>query len=336
MKILAFETSCDDTSIALFEDNALLSLSTLSQLKVHEATGWVVPEVAAREHANNIFQAIDNAFSTVDFSLHDIDYIAVSTKPGLLPSLLTGVSVASTFSILLEKPIIEVHHIEAHVFANFLERKEEEIVFPLVCLTVSGGHTDIYYMKDMWSFEKVAGTGDDAAGEAYDKVAKMMGLGYPGWPVISQYAENFYKKWWVVKNLFPYVMLEKDSLDFSFSGLKSSVKREVDKRKDLWSFTESDREEIAASFQEAINEVLARKLILAANKYNVSTFLLAGWVSANDNLNEKLRRYNKNEKIFLSPTKKIYSMDNAAMIGILAYYKIKYKREAFVPKIISI
>lgn len=174
MKILAFETSCDDTSIAIFENQKLLFMDTASQIKIHTKTGGVVPEVAAREHANNIFTVLQNVLDGAHASLEDIDYIAVTTNPGLIPSLLTGIVVANTLSKTKKIPIIEIDHIQAHIFANFLEREESEIQFPLVCLTVSGGHNDVYLMENMWDMQKIGTTKDDASGEAFDKVAKMM------------------------------------------------------------------------------------------------------------------------------------------------------------------
>lgn len=328
MKILAFETSCDDTSVALFEDKNLLFMSTLSQIKVHEITAWVVPEVAAREHANNIFIALKEVLDTAWFSLKQIDYIAVTTNPWLIPSLLTGVSVASTLSQILSCPIIPIHHIEAHIFSNFLKREESEISFPAVCLTVSGGHTDIYFLSDMWSLEKIGATIDDAAGEAYDKVAKMLGLGYPWGPIISEFANNWKEKrkaWEKGKNIFPRVWLEKKELNFSFSGIKSAVKREIDMRKlQKWDLSIEDKEEIAFEFQEAVNEVLVWKLLLAWKIFWVKTLMLAGGVSANDNLREKLLLQTENNFKIIHPIKKIYSMDNAWMVWINAYYKIKY------------
>ena len=174
MKILAFETSCDDTSIALFENEVLVSMHTASQIKIHNLTGGVVPEVASREHANVIFDVLDSVLQEATCELSEIDYIAVTTFPGLIPSLLTGITVASTLSQTLKVPVLEIDHIQAHIFSNFLERKETDIQFPLVCLTVSGGHNEVYYMTDMWKREKLGQTQDDAAGEAFDKVAKMM------------------------------------------------------------------------------------------------------------------------------------------------------------------
>lgn len=155
MKILAFETSCDDTSIALFEDDQLVTMETKSQIKIHNQTGGVVPEVAAREHANAIFDVLQTVLDTADIELSDIDYLAVTTNPGLLPSLLTGTTVASTISQVLQIPILPINHIQAHIFSNFLERQESEITFPLVCLTVSGGHNEIYKMDSLWDMQKL-------------------------------------------------------------------------------------------------------------------------------------------------------------------------------------
>jgi len=191
MKILAFETSCDDTSIAIFEDQNLVFMDTASQIKIHNITGWVVPEIAAREHANVIFDVLQNVLDKSNTKIEEIDHIAVTVTPWLMPSLLTGITVAQTFSKILNKPLLEINHIQAHIFANFLERQEEDINFPLVCLTVSWGHNDIYYMENMFSLEKMWATTDDAGWESFDKVAKMMWLGYPGWPVISALAKEY-------------------------------------------------------------------------------------------------------------------------------------------------
>ncbi len=335
MYILAFETSCDDTSVAIFKDDQLIAMDTASQVKIHNVTGWVVPEVAAREHANAIFDVLKNTLSQAKLELESMDHIAVTSTPGLMPSLLTGLTVARTLWNIHKIPVIEINHIQAHVFANFLERSKTDIEFPLVCLTVSGWHNEIYYMKHMWDFNKIGGTTDDAAGEAFDKVAKMMWLGYPGWPIVSKLADEYTPKTTKWNSLFPRVWLTKDEFDFSFSGLKSAVKREVDKRtgtvgnSDKRDLTPEDQAEISYEFQNAVNEVLAYKLINAANKLWVKTALLAGWVSANDNLREKIETMAKQQNLhFLSPTKKVFCMDNAAMIWILAYYKIKEWEEA--------
>lgn len=342
MKILAFETSCDDTSIALFENSELIAMHTKSQIKIHNKTGWVVPEVASREHANVIFDVLDAVLKQWNTSLQEIEYIAVTTQPGLIPSLLTGITVASTLSQALKIPIIPIDHIEAHIFSNWLERDECEIVFPLVCLTVSGGHNELWYMQDMWTREKLGQTQDDAAGEAFDKVAKMMGLGYPGGPVISKLAADYDRpvSGRSQKALFPRVFLEKSEFGFSFSGLKSAVRREIEKRSGVGTtvpvpLTDEDKKEISYEFQAAVNEVLTYKLIEAAKQKHVKTLLLAGWVSANDDLNAKISSEADRIRLnFFAPKKKLYCMDNAAMIAILAYHKIKHKK--FVHKIWSV
>ena len=326
MKILAFETSCDDTSIAIFEDEKLLAMNTDSQIKIHNKTWWVVPEIAAREHANVIFDVLTRTLQDADTQLDDIGYIGVTTNPWLLPSLLTGTTVASTISTVLQKKIIPIHHIEAHIFANFLERKEADIEFPLVCLTVSWGHNDMYSMKSMWDLEKIGSSWDDAWGEAFDKVAKMMGLWYPGWPIVSQLSSEYESEWWEWIGLFPRVWLVKKEHNFSFSGLKSAVKREVDKRiLENWNLSEQDTKEISYEFETAVVEVLAYKLVQAAKEKNVKTVMLAGGVSANNRLKNEIEKLCVKEKLqFIHPKKLVYCMDNAAMVWINTYYRVKY------------
>ena len=335
MKILAFETSCDDTSVAIFENDKLLAMDTKSQIKIHNETWWVVPEVAAREHANVVFDVLQNVLDKTWFSLQNIDYIAVTTNPWLLPSLLTWI-------------------IEAHIFSNFLEREENQINFPLVCLTVSGWHNEIYLMNSMWELKRLWATNDDAWWEAFDKAAKMMWLAYPGWPIISNLAQKWKEKIWTdlhSKDIFPRVWLVKREHNFSFSGLKSAVKREVDLRieknkeilkdekniyfdelKDKFEknevlLTEDNKMEMSFEFENAITEVLSWKLVDAAKQNKIKTVMLAGWVSANSKLRDEIDKLaKKNNLEFIFPLKNIYCMDNAAMIGILAYYKIKYSK----------
>ena len=333
MYILAFETSCDDTSIAIFENDKLLSIFTDSQIKIHNITWWVVPEIAAREHANGIFDVLTNVLNEAKLTLEDIDYIAVTTNPWLLPSILTWTTVASTISIILNKKIIHINHIESHIFANFLDREEIDIKFPLVCLTVSGWHNDIYYIANMWSLEKIGTSWDDSGWEAFDKVAKMMWLWYPWWPIISKLASQHVGANLCVrpnsknqKELFPRVWLVKKEHNFSFSGLKSSVKREVDKMiKINWELTLEEKKEISYEFENAVTEVLSYKLINAAKEKKVKTVLLSWWVSANNRLKETIKKLAKKEGInFIYPSKNLYCTDNAAMVWINAYYKIKY------------
>jgi len=325
MIILAFETSCDDTSIAVFNNDKLIYMDTMSQINIHNKTGWVVPEIAAREHANSIFRVLKKVLKNSNLSLYDINYIALTKSPWLIPSLLTGLSVAKSLSRILNIEILYIDHIEAHIFSNYLWRKEEDISYPLVCLTVSWWHNEIYYMENITFKTRLWWTMDDSAWEAFDKVAKMLWLWYPGGPIISKYAKEYEELLDFSKQakspLFPRVWLNKDEYDFSFSWLKSAVKREVDKRKKL---SKKDIKELSYEFENAIIEVLVYKLINAWKKTWVKTIMLAWWVSANDKLNKSLEYYAKlNNFIFISPIKKIYSMDNAAMVGINAYYKIK-------------
>ena len=296
MKILAFETSCDDTSVAIFDNDKLLAMDTKSQIKIHNETWWVVPEVAAREHANVVFDVLQNVLDKTWISLQNIDYIAVTTNPWLLPSLLTWITVASSISQVLKIPIIPINHIEAHIFSNFLEREENQINFPLVCLTVSGWHNEIYLMNSMWELKRLWATNDDAWWEAFDKAAKMMWLAYPGWPIISNLAQKWKEKIWTdlhSKDIFPRVWLVKREHNFSFSGLKSAVKREVDlrieKNKEILKdekniyfdelkskfeknevlLTEDDKMEMSFEFENAITEVLSWKLVDAAKQNKI-------------------------------------------------------------------
>lgn len=317
MKILAFETSCDDTSIALFEWKELLFMDTKSQIKIHNETWGVVPEIAAREHANSIFDVLDNVLLQSKVSLEEIDYIAVTKTPGLMPSLLTWLTVAKTLWNIFKKPIIEINHIEAHIFANFLERNEKDINFPLVCLTVSWWHNEIYYMESMFSMKKIWETQDDAAWEVFDKVAKMMWLWYPWWPILSKLSSEYLGE---EIGLFPRVWLKKDEYDFSFSGLKSAVKREIDKR---WELSLDEKKEISFEFENSVVEVLAYKLVNAWLKKWVKNIMLAWGVSANNKLISLIQKKSiENNLNFIYPAKKLYCWDNAAMVWINAYYKI--------------
>lgn len=319
--ILAFETSCDDTSVAIMRDDSCIALSTRTQLE-HDSTGWVVPEVAARSHANAIFPCIDDVLTQADIELTEIDFFACTEKPWLLPSLLTGMTVAKTLATSLNKPILWIDHIESHMFANLLERNLTDIVFPSVVLTVSGWHTEIYLWKHLFEFQILWQSRDDAVGEAYDKVAKMLWLWFPGGAKIAALASGFrseesdeIKEQY--RYLFPRSFLP-NTLDFSFSGLKSAVKRYIDFHKDTLSHGS-----IAFAFEEAVVDVLVKKMLDAASEHWVHQTLLAGGVSANSYLRERIStECDKYEISFLAPIKNIYSQDNAAMVGIRAYYQI--------------
>lgn len=317
-------------------DDICIAISTRTQLE-HSATGGVVPEVAARSHANAIFPCIEDALRGANISLNDIDLIACTEKPWLLPSLLTGMTVASTLALSMKKPIYWIDHIESHIFANYLDRVEDEIIFPAVVLTVSWWHTEIYLWKSMFELSLIGQTRDDAAGEAFDKVSKMMWLGFPGGAIVSKRAKIYQdqileksQKIWA-KRLFPEVLLEKESLDFSFSGIKTAVKREIDMRCLQWEggswLTEESIGEIAYEFEEVVTTILAKKLLRALGQTDAKMILLAGWVSANSKLKQKLETLANEQHIpFLSPKKNIYSMDNAAMVGVRAFYSHKYSK----------
>lgn len=347
MYILAFETSCDDTSIALFKDNKLIFLDTITQIKEHLETWWVVPEVAARLHANNIFSVLDKVLLNTWIKLSEIDYVACTDDPWLLPSLYVWLTVSKTLSKLLWIPFININHIKAHIFANLLDREVDDIIFPNICLTVSWWHNEIYLWKSLFDIELIWETQDDSAWEAFDKVAKMMWEWFPWWPIISKLASEYR---WEYMWIFPKVMLEKDSLNFSFSWLKTAVKREIDSRLDKYipkeekeildneTFSnkyqkdihlvkkylpQDDKKEIAYEFEEVVIDILLSKIQLAGEKYNIKSFSLAWWVSANDKLKDRFSDIcKKNSYNFLYPVKKIYSQDNAAMVWILAYYMI--------------
>ena len=322
MYILAFETSCDDTSVAIMKDRELVAMSTRTQLE-HDATGGVVPEVAARSHANAIFPCIDDVLRESWITLTDIDALACTRSPWLAPSLLTGTTVAETLSLSLKKPLYWIDHIEAHMFANYLERETHEIAFPTMILTVSGGHTEIYLWKSMFEFEMISQTRDDAAGECFDKVAKMMGLGFPGGAKIAKLSTQYvthtnHEEQTTASKLFPRGLSGSD-LDFSFSGMKSAIKRYIDSQGEL---TGTERERIAYATEVAITDVLSTKLIQAAEQYDITNIALAGWVSANTRLKDILAlEANTHGWTFVAPKKMLYSMDNAAMIGIRAYYE---------------
>lgn len=339
MYILAFETSCDDTSVAIFENNNLIAMDTKSQIKEHLETCWVVPEVAARLHANNVFLALELVLDKAGIKLEQIDYIACTNDPWLLPSLYVWLTVAKTLSKLLNKPFLEINHIKAHIFAILLERNLSEITFPSICLTVSGWHNELYLWKDLFTLELIGQTQDDSAWEAFDKVSKMLWEWFPGWPIISKLASEYS---WEFKSIFPKVTLSKDSLDFSFSWLKSAVKREIDDRiskysnnsstnSKVWNtrlnaiefLTEEDKRQISFEFETTVISILAEKLFLAAEKYNIKSLVLAWWVSANSKLKQTITDLSlKKGYKFLYPIKPVYSQDNAAMVWILAYYTI--------------
>lgn len=320
--ILALETSCDDTSAAVVIDGTkILSNVISSQVDVHGKFGGVVPEEASRKHLELINHVIIEALSVAGLSFKDLNAIAVTYGPGLVGALLVGVSAAKAIAYGLDLPLIGVNHIEGHIYANFLS--DPNIAFPLICLVVSGGHTDLVLIKKHGYYHVEGRTRDDAAGEAFDKVARAMGLGYPGGPLIDSLARGGNPD----TITFPKAYLEEGSLDFSFSGLKSAVINYIHRANQ--NDEEVNKADLAAGFQKAVTDVLIDKTLDAAKKAGVSTILLAGGVAANTRLRTDLS--NKAAKIVhrvIYPPP-VLCTDNAAMIAGAAYYK--YLRSAFAP-----
>lgn len=315
MKIFGIETSCDETAAAVVEDGVkVISNVIASSIDLYQATGGVVPEVAAREHLKQISPVVDKALADAECEWKDIDGIAVTTNPGLIASLLVGINTAQTLAYIHQKPLIEVDHVHGHIYANFLER-ETPPKFPLLVLTVSGGHNELMLMRGHHDFVKLGETLDDAAGEAFDKVARLLGLGYPGGPVISKLAENGDPEAFQ----FPRPMLDsKNKLNFSFSGLKSAVRREVEHLKKNDNQTIAD---LCASFQQAVIEVLVDKLVLATQEHEVKEVHLAGGVSANQLLRQMAREKLPNKLPLFWPVEQIFCTDNAAMIAAAAHFQ---------------
>lgn len=314
MKIFGIETSCDETAAAVVEDGTkVLSNAIASSIDLHKETGGVVPEVAAREHLKQISPVVDKALADAGCEFSDIDAIAVTTNPGLIASLLVGINTAQTIAYIHRKPLIEVDHVIGHVYANFLER-ETPPQFPLLVLTVSGGHNELMLMHDHHKFTHLGETLDDAAGEAFDKVARLLGLGYPGGPAISRLAETGDPKTFK----FPRPMLDgTNKYNFSFSGLKSAVRREVENLEEASDQIVTD---LCASFQQAVIETLVDKLVLASQEYEVKEVHLAGGVSANRLLRQMAREKLPDKLPLYWPAQSIFCTDNAAMIAAAAYF----------------
>jgi len=275
-----------------------------------------VPALASREHLKNLPLVFKHALKKAKLKPKDIDYIAATTGPGLIIALLVGVSFARALAFSLKKKIIPVHHISGHIYSNWIANKKIE--FPLVNLIVSGGHTDIIYMNGFNKFKKLGSTRDDAAGEAFDKVAKLLGLGYPGGPIISKLAEKGDPK----KYEFPRPMMHSKDFDFSFSGLKTAVLYFTQKHKEVLKPGRAQND-LCASFQEAVVEVLVSKTIKAAKEKKAKYVLLAGGVSANEKLREELKKACQKEKIKFLVPERIFSTDNAVMIAVSAYFNLK-------------
>lgn len=326
MKILAIETSCDETAAAVVEDGRKVFSNVIaSQIDLHAITGGVVPEVAAREHVLKMLPILDEALNEAGCGWEDISAVAVTQGPGLVSSLIIGTQTANVISFLKQKPLIPVHHIVGHIYSTWLGH-EEKIEFPILVLTVSGGHNELILFRDHYDFEILGETLDDAAGEAFDKVARIIGLGYPGGPVISKMALNGDSG----RFKFPRSFLSKDSFHFSFSGLKTAVLNEV--KSYTGEIDEQFKADICASFQEAVVEVLAEKVRRALAKFpEIKEVHLVGGVSANLRLREKLVEVLPFEITFRYPREFSYCTDNAAMIGAAGYFLYQMAPDRFEP-----
>lgn len=317
--ILAIESSCDETAASVIENGRnVLSNIISSQIEIHKEFGGVVPEVASRKHIENINDVVEEALIKANVTSEQIDAIAVTYGPGLVGALLVGVNFAKGLSYAWNKPLIGVNHIEGHISANYIEDKSLEP--PFVCLVASGGHTHLVYVKNYGEYEIMGKTRDDAAGEAFDKIARAIGLGYPGGPLIDKAAKLGNKE--AIK--FPRVIIDDETLDFSFSGLKSAVLNYIHNNEQKGE--KIVVEDVAASFQEAVVEVLVMKTIKAAKLKNCNVVTLAGGVASNSDLREMLlEECVKNNYKFTKPSP-ILCTDNAAMIGCAGYYKYLNKQ----------
>lgn len=309
MIVLSVESSCDETSVSIIRDGVnVLSNVVLSQIDIHKAYGGVVPEIASREHIKGITMVFEEALKIADIKREDIDLVAVTKGPGLIGSLLIGVNAAKAFAFSNDIDIVGVHHIAGHIYANALSK---DLVFPLICLVVSGGHTELILMKEHYDFVKLGETMDDAVGEAYDKVARTVGLGYPGGPLVDKLAftgEANYK--------MPDISLG-NTYNFSFSGIKSHVINLVHNIKQR--NEEINIPDLCASFQETVSEVLVTKSIRAIHEYDAKMFMIAGGVAANKGLRKKINERINNVEVIVPEFK--YCTDNAAMIGVAGYYQ---------------
>lgn len=312
--ILAIESSCDETAAAVVKNGrSVLSNVISSQIDLHKLYGGVVPEIASRKHIEKINQVIEEALREADATLDDLDAIAVTYGPGLVGALLVGVAEAKAISFAKDIPLVGVHHIEGHISANYIENLELEP--PFLCLVVSGGHTHLVIVKDYGEFEILGRTRDDAAGEAFDKVARAIGLGYPGGPKIDKLSKqgNAYAM------DFPKAKVADAPYDFSFSGVKSAVLNHLNKCKMMGEpIVEAD---IAASFQRCIVEVLVEHAIAAAKDYHISKLAIAGGVASNQTLRGAMKQACENNGIQFYHPSPIFCTDNAAMIGVAGYYE---------------
>ena len=314
MRILAIESSCDETAAAVVENGCtVLSNIINTQIELHKIYGGVVPEIASRKHIENISSVIEEALTAANVTLDDIDAVATTYGPGLVGALLVGVSTAKAISFAAKKPLVAVHHIKGHICANYIEHPDLEP--PFVCLVASGGHSHIVFVKSHLDYEVLARTMDDAAGEAFDKVARVLGLGYPGGPKIQALAKEGNPD--AIR--FPRVNMGDEGFDFSFSGVKTAVINYVHQKEQKGE--EINKADVAASFQEALIDVLSHHLISCAKKTGTKKIALAGGVAANEPLRNRVKEKAAKENFeFFCPSLSLCT-DNAAMIGCAAYFE---------------
>ncbi|MDF2953425.1 MAG: tRNA A37 threonylcarbamoyltransferase TsaD [Thermodesulfobacterium sp.] len=309
--LLAIETSCDETGVALFsEEGKLIKHLLYSQVAIHSPFGGIVPEIASRKQLEILMPLIKRLLKEVEVSIKELRCVCATFGPGLIGSLLVGVSLAKALSFALKIPLIAVDHLQAHLFSIFLEK---EIEFPYIGLLVSGGHTALFLVNSWENYELLGHTRDDAAGEAFDKVAKLLNLSYPGGPVISKFAEKGNRK----AIIFPRPLLEENNFDFSFSGLKTAVFNYIRTNPNF------KTEDVCASFEEAVCEVLIEKTFKAAEKFKIPRIIVAGGVASNKRLRELFYEKTKVKKFEIYFPSPEFCTDNAAMVGIVGYYKWK-------------
>ncbi|AAC06951.1 tRNA (adenosine(37)-N6)-threonylcarbamoyltransferase complex transferase subunit TsaD [Aquifex aeolicus] len=310
MRTLAVETSCDETALAIYDDQkGVLGNVILSQAVVHSPFGGVVPELSAREHTRNILPIFDRLLKESRINLEEIDFISFTLTPGLILSLVVGVAFAKALAYEYRKPLVPVHHLEGHIYSVFLEKKVE---YPFLALIISGGHTDLYLVRDFGRYDFLGGTLDDAVGEAYDKVAKMLGLGYPGGPIIDRLAKEGKKLYPLPKPL-----MEEGNLNFSFSGLKTAILNLLKKEKNV------RKEDIAYSFQETVVEILLEKSLWAMKKTGIKRLVVVGGVSANSRLREVFKKASQEYGFELYIPHPSLSTDNALMIAYAGMERFK-------------
>jgi N6-L-threonylcarbamoyladenine synthase len=313
--ILGIETSCDETSAAVVRNGReVLSNVISSQISLHQKYGGVVPEIASRKHVELIMPVINQAMEEAGINLIDLDAVGVTYGPGLVGALLVGLSAAKGIAFAMDKPLIGVHHIEGHIAANYIEHKELEP--PFVCLVASGGHSHIVYVKGYNEFEIMGQTRDDAAGEAFDKIARAIGLGYPGGPLIDKAAKTGDRR----KINFPRVYFDNGSLDFSFSGLKTAVLNylnSLEQKQEVYNI-----EDVAASFQQAVVDVLVNNTVTAAKMKKVTKIAMAGGVASNSRLRSQMKEFAGNNAIEVYYPSPVLCTDNAAMIACAAFYEL--------------